>query len=84
MQTKLTLKLDKDVIADAKDYAARNGRSLSQMVEGFFKSLVEKRKAKKSKPRSIVAELSGILKGPIPENWKEERTEYLMRKYGLK
>lgn len=39
MQTKLTLRLDGDLINDAKNYAAREGRSVSELVAAYFKRL---------------------------------------------
>ena len=39
MNTKLTLSLDKEIIEQAKIYAKGTGRSLSEMVESYFKSL---------------------------------------------
>ena len=51
MNTKLTLSLEKKVIEDAKMYAKGTGRSLSEMVENYFKSLV----AKSNKDNSAVS-----------------------------
>ncbi len=42
MDTKLTLKLDKQVIDKAKAYAAAQQRSLSRLIEAYLKTLVEK------------------------------------------
>ena len=42
MNTKLTLSLKKNVIEDAKLYAKKTGRSLSELVESYFKNLTEK------------------------------------------
>lgn len=36
MDTKLTLKLDKEAIEQAKRYAERRGLSLSRVVESYF------------------------------------------------
>jgi hypothetical protein len=36
MQTKLTLRLDAELIAKAKRYGKRTGRSVSQMVADYF------------------------------------------------
>lgn len=41
MDTKLTLKLDKQVIEKAKEYAASHKRSLSRLIEAYLKSLVD-------------------------------------------
>ena len=40
MNTKLTLRLDEDLIKSAKRHAARSGKSLSQMVADYF-ALIE-------------------------------------------
>lgn len=42
METKLTLRLNKDVIEKAKIYASTQQRSLSNLIESYLKSLVEK------------------------------------------
>lgn len=36
MQSKLTLRLDDDVIRRVKRYSARSGKSLSRLVEDYF------------------------------------------------
>ncbi|MCH8524654.1 MAG: DUF6364 family protein [Balneolales bacterium] len=41
MDTKLTLKLDKDVIEKAKVYASSQNRSLSGIVESYLRTLTE-------------------------------------------
>ena len=40
MNTKLTLTIDESVINKAKRYAKDQGRSLSEMVENYFKAMV--------------------------------------------
>lgn len=40
MQTKLTLRVDDELIRAAKRYARQNGTSLSQLVENYLRSLV--------------------------------------------
>ncbi|MFA5417309.1 MAG: DUF6364 family protein [Bacteroidales bacterium] len=40
MDTKLTLKLDKLVIDQAKEYATSQKRSLSRIIETYLKSLI--------------------------------------------
>jgi len=39
MEAKLTLKLDKKAIETAKIYAKRHNRSISGMVENYFRNL---------------------------------------------
>lgn len=36
MRTKLTLRLDEDVIRRVKAYSSRSGKSLSRLVEDYF------------------------------------------------
>jgi len=44
MDTKLTLKLDKFVIEQAKEYASSQKRSLSRIIESYLKSLINRDK----------------------------------------
>lgn len=79
METKLTLKLDKDVILQAKNFARDKDTSLSKMVENYFRSLVlEKKEHKKSK---LVSELSGIINLDSSTNMRDDYTNYLTEKY---
>ena len=48
METKLTLKMDESVIISAKKYAEQNHRSLSRLVETYFKNLTEKPSQKRN------------------------------------
>ena len=60
METKLTLKLDKSIIQSAKKYAEENDKSLSKLVEDYFRNLVmEDKPTKKYSP--LVEELSGVI-----------------------
>lgn len=59
MKTKLTLRLDKNVIEKAKEYSARRGESVSQVVEKFFRILSEERE----EVTPTVRKLKGLLKG---------------------
>jgi hypothetical protein len=81
MQTKLTLKLEESVIKRAKRYARVHRRSLSKMVEGYFRSVTrEERKSDQPLP-PIVSSLAGILKNRKKADIKEEYTNYLIKKY---
>ena len=44
MNTKLTLSIEERVIQQAKEYAKKNGRSLSNIVEEYLKSLAKIKK----------------------------------------
>ena len=59
MQTKLTLRLEKTLIEEAKHEAAQRGLSLSRLVSDYFELLLQKERVKE---KSITAQLSGVLK----------------------
>jgi|tagenome__1003787_1003787.scaffolds.fasta_scaffold20219130_3 hypothetical protein len=80
MNSKLTLKLDSDVIERAKDYAERRGVSLSRMVEGYFIGLTRREETEEVRPTGVVAELAGLLAGAEVDE-KEDYVEYLTKKY---
>jgi len=62
MNTKLTLRMDTELIRTAKIEASRRGKSVSQIVGEFFDALASgRRKAPELPP--VTASLVGILKG---------------------
>ena len=61
METKLTLKLDKAVIQSVKKYAHNSNKSLSKLVESYFRNLVSEGEKKKSTYSPLVEELSGVI-----------------------
>jgi hypothetical protein len=66
MQTKLTLRLDADLIEQAKQYAEKVGKSVSQMVADYFSFLSKNSEAQKvheEKLSPAVRSLFGVLKG---------------------
>lgn len=85
MNTKLTLSLEKTVIEDAKSYAKKTGRSLSEMVENYFKSLVSKSATDfdENEIDQSLKELVGIIELPPDFDVKKARDEHYKEKYGL-
>jgi len=81
MNTKLTLKLDEEVIEKAKAYAERRGLSLSRMVESYFSGLTQQEDQTLPRPVGVVAELTGLLGGLQIEDEKEGYAKYLLKKY---
>ncbi|MCJ7448381.1 MAG: DUF6364 family protein [Bacteroidales bacterium] len=80
MDTKLTIKLDNDVITRAKRYAQRRRTSLSKMIESFLDS-VTKNESDDIEITPLVKSLSGVIKVPEDFDYKKERTDYLIKKY---
>ena len=80
MDTKLTIKLDNDVISRAKKYARHRRTSLSRMIESFLDS-VTKNETDDIEITPLVKSLSGVIKLPEDFDYKKERTDYLVKKY---
>ncbi len=78
METKLTLKLDQSVIQSVKKYAEHNNRSLSKLVEDYFKNLISD-----NEPQThftpLVEELSGVISDKDLANL--DYVSYLEHKY---
>jgi hypothetical protein len=84
MDTKLTLKLDKQVIESAKKYAASHKRSLSRIIESYLKSLSEKQNIKDEEEIQISPFVKSMTTGvsiPINLNYKEEYFNHVNEKY---
>lgn len=81
MNTKLTLKINKNIIEKAKAYAGKNNTSLSQMVEKYFIALVTDSKNEGITLTQTVKELSGVIKSGSADNYKKDYSDYLSEKY---
>ena len=82
MDKKLTLSLNQQIIEKAKDYAKRNGTSLSKMIESYFQTLTNKLDDDEEiKISPLVESLCGV--GELPSNfeYKKSRLKYLKEKY---
>jgi hypothetical protein len=62
MYTKLTLRLDRDLIRRAKSHSRRAGKSVSALVGDFFSLLSENRASEEAPLTPRVRSLIGILK----------------------
>lgn len=85
MQVKLTLSVDKSTIEASKAYAKSNGRSLSNIIEEYLKSLVVKHESESEADFEIspvIKSLWGSVK-PFPKSksYKEMLEEELAKKY---
>lgn len=82
MNTKLTLTIEKDVIEQAKNYAKENNRSLSDLIENYLKTIIEKEpKEAGKKLNPIVESLKGSFKMPEKMDYKKELKNRLEEKY---
>ena len=82
MTTKLTLKLDENVIRSAKKYAEKHHNSLSKMVENYFFALAEEDEENKNEITGPISRsLSGIIKSKKIIDRKKEYADYLAEKY---
>jgi hypothetical protein len=78
MNTKLTLRMDENIVRKAKMEAKRRGKSVSQMVAEYIESIGLQQNSEKDLPPTT-ASLVGILKGKkISE---EDYKTHLREKY---
>ncbi len=81
MNKKLTLSLDNSVIEKAKDYAQSKKKSLSQMVENYFKFITSETQNEENKIAPILEELTGSIKISDNFNYDDLKFDYLKDKY---
>jgi len=81
MNTKLTLKLNQDIIKLAKQFAKEHKKSLSKLVEHYFKYLIQDNKHIEYSP--LIKELSGIISLPDDFDTSKVYTEFLLKKHNL-
>lgn len=84
MDTKLTLKLDKLIIENAKKYASSKKRSLSRLIETYLKTLINSDKSISTEDDKISPFVKSMRSGvEIPSNldYKKEYSEHLIKKH---
>ena len=81
MNTKLTLTIEQTLIEKAKEYAKGKGRSLSDIVENYFKAIVKEEGLIKIESTPIVDSLKGSFNAPNGFDYKKELTKALTEKY---
>lgn len=82
METKLTLRLNDNVIERAKIYAKSQKISLSKMIESYLDSLTRERdRDSKITITPLVESLSGVISLPSDFDYKKEYADYLTEKY---
>ncbi len=80
METKLTLRLKKKVIDQAKKYATDHETSLSKMIENYLSAITTESKSIEN-ISPLVQSLSGVIQLTEDENPKEKYHEHLKEKY---
>jgi len=80
METKLTLRLKKKVIDQAKKYANDHETSLSKLIENYLSAITtESRSVEKISP--LVQSLSGVIQLSETDDPKRTYQEHLKEKY---
>jgi len=80
MDVKLTLKLDAEVIEEAKRYAKETNTSLSKLIENYL-SAVTSDKTKNRRVNPTVKSLTGVIKLDEKKDYKKAYAKYLTGKY---
>lgn len=79
MNTKLTLRMDDNLIASAKEYSAQTGKSVSRIVADFFEIIRNEKLKRETQLSPTVKSLKGAMKGiQVDEN---DYKKYLEEKY---
>ncbi|MFM9826145.1 DUF6364 family protein [Flavobacterium sp. XS1P32] len=81
MNTKLTLKLDQEIIEKAKHYASEKKLSLSRIIENYLNSLTSDKTNNDIQISPFVKSLSSGIKIPADYDYKKDRADYLEQKY---
>jgi dsDNA-specific endonuclease/ATPase MutS2 len=80
MDTKLTLKLEENIIEKAKNYAKERRTSLSKLIENYLQVITTETE-QKEKITPLVKSLSGIIKLPNDYDHQKDYSDYLTNKY---
>ena len=81
MNKKLTLTIQQEVIEKAKKYAKEKGRSLSDLVENYFRSITINEQPIHKQKGSIASSLIGSVKEPENFDYKKELEKALAEKH---
>jgi hypothetical protein len=79
MNTKLTLRLDDDLIKSAKEYAVITGKSVSRIVADLFEIIKNEKLQEKASLPPTVRSLRGVLNHSKVEH--KNYKQYLEEKY---
>jgi hypothetical protein len=80
METKLTIRLKKNVIDLAKQYATEHDTSLSRLIENYLSAITgEKKSPDDISP--LVRSLTGVIGAAAPDHAEEKYHKHLEEKY---
>jgi len=79
MHTKLTLRIEEEVIERAKAYARQSGKSVSQLVSDYLEMLPQPRQRQSRPTTPVVQSLRGVLAGSGLD--EKDYRRYLEEKY---
>ena len=79
MQTKLTVRVDDELISAAKAYAAKTGRNLSQLIAAYFEILIEEKPEAAGELPPLTKSLKGVLKNSRVQ--EKDYKRYLKEKH---
>ncbi len=85
MKKKLTLTVDDSVLKRAKAYAAKQGMSVSEIVEKYLDENTAEEEGWMPEPKSWVSEILGsarLSKEDQEKSYKEIREEEITKKFG--
>lgn len=81
MDTKLTLKLNQEIIEKAKQYASDRKMSLSRIIESYLQSLTSEKSTNDFEISPFVKSIATGVKIPNDLDIKEAYSYHLMEKY---
>jgi len=79
MNSKLTLRMDDNLIESAKQYSAKTGKSVSRIVADLFEIIKNEKTKKNYSITPAVLSLKGALKGNSVD--EKDYKDYLEEKY---
>lgn len=80
MTTKLTLTIEEKVISSAKKYAQKEGKSLSNLVENYLKSIIANN-AEETTLSPRIKKLMGVITLPADFDYKTALGDSLAKKH---
>jgi hypothetical protein len=80
MTVKLTLSVNKDVVAKAKRYSRKKGKSLSKLIENYLKNIIDTGDKKEDELHPDVKKFSGAFKLSDKRDYKEVYREEMIKK----